>query len=98
MKKSTLRLFILLTPFVAGLLLGFIVGNCSGRHYALRSETEGSASVAAETVSSEEETDEFMQPFELTKVLSEVLRDRRNAGKILVKYERKEHCFHITVR
>lgn len=46
----------------------------------------------------EEETDEFMQPFELTKVLGEVLRDRRNAGKILVKYEKKEHCFHITVR
>ncbi|MBP9992118.1 MAG: hypothetical protein KBS73_01585 [Bacteroidales bacterium] len=58
MKESTLRLFILLTPFAAGLL----------------------------------------QPFELTKVLGEVLRDRRNAGKIPVKYERKEHCFHITVR
>ena len=27
MKKSTLRLFILLTPFVAGFLLGFLVGN-----------------------------------------------------------------------
>ena len=256
MKKSTLRLFILLTPFVAGLLLGFLVGNCSGRHYALRSEAEGSASLAAETAPSEEETeqdssdvdeepqmkeiiyytrripystefadlnevhlqtaremglsripdtrddaarselteivdndyyvidklrysipyltaraateldaiskafndslrskqfpeyklvvssvlrsgediarlrrsgnpnasdnsahcygttfdisytryfreketDEFMQPFELTKVLGEVLRDHRNAGKILVKYEKKEHCFHITVR
>jgi len=44
----------------------------------------------------EEETDEFMQPFELTKVLGEVLRDERNAGRILVKYEKKEHCFHIT--
>ena len=256
MKKSTLRLFILLTPFVAGLLLGFLVGNCSGRHHSLRSDAEGSASVAAETVPPEEETeqdssnvyeepqmkgiiyhthrisystefadlnevhlqtarkvglpgipgtrddvaksnlteivnndyyvidklrysvpyltartaaeldaiskafndslrskrfpeyklvvssvlrtgediarlrrsgnpnasdnsahcygttfdisytryfreeesDEFMQPFELTKVLGEVLRDRRNAGKILVKYEKKEHCFHITVR
>ena len=37
MKKSTLRLLVLLTPFVTGLLLGFFVGNCSGRHHALRS-------------------------------------------------------------
>ena len=44
----------------------------------------------------EEETDEFMQPYELTKVLTQVLRDERNAGRCLVKYERKEHCFHIT--
>lgn len=43
-----------------------------------------------------EETLEFMQPYELTKVLAEVLRDRKSAGHILVKYERKEHCFHIT--
>lgn len=44
----------------------------------------------------ENETDEFMQPYELTKVLGEVLRERKKAGKCLVKYERKEHCFHIT--
>jgi len=44
----------------------------------------------------DEETDEFMQPYELTKVLGEVLRDEKNAGRVLVKYERKEHCFHIT--
>lgn len=44
----------------------------------------------------ETETDEFMQPYELTKVLAEVLRDERDAGRILVKYEKKEHCFHIT--
>ena len=44
----------------------------------------------------EEETNEFMQPYELTKVLAEVLRDERDAGRILVKYEKKEHCFHIT--
>lgn len=44
----------------------------------------------------DEETDEFMQPYELTKVLAEVLRDEKQAGRILVKYERKEHCFHIT--
>lgn len=42
------------------------------------------------------ETDEFMQPFELTKVLAEVLRDEKSAGRILAKYEKKEHCFHIT--
>ena len=42
------------------------------------------------------ETEEFMQPYELTKVLAEVLRDEKNAGRILVKYERQEHCFHIT--
>ena len=44
----------------------------------------------------ETETDEFMQPYELTKVLAEVLRDEKQAGRVLVKYERKEHCFHIT--
>ena len=249
MKRSTLRLLILLTPFVVGLLLGFLVGNCSGRHHALRSKAKENTSAVAETAQNgpnvyeepqmkeiiyytrripystefadlnevhlqtarevglsripdtrddvakfklkkivdndyyvidklqysipyltartvaeldaiskafndslrckqlpeyklvissvlrteedvarlrrsgnpnasdnsahcygttfditytkyfrEEETDEFMQPFELTKVLGEVLRDRRNAGKILVKYEKKEHCFHITVR
>ena len=46
----------------------------------------------------EEETDEFMQPYELTKVLAEVLRDHKEAGRILVKYERSEHCFHITAK
>ena len=44
----------------------------------------------------DEETDEFMQPYELTKVLAEVLRDEKSAGRVLVKYERTEHCFHIT--
>lgn len=44
----------------------------------------------------EDEQEAFMQPFELTKVLSEVLLDRKKAGKCLVKYERVEHCFHIT--
>ena len=46
----------------------------------------------------EDESKAFMQPFELTKVLGEVLRDRRNAGHCLVKYERQEHCFHITAK
>lgn len=44
----------------------------------------------------EDETERFMQPYELTKVLAEVLRDERAQGRCLVKYERKEHCFHIT--
>jgi len=44
----------------------------------------------------EVETDEYMQPFELTKVLGEVLRDQKNAGRCIVKYEKKEHCFHVT--
>lgn len=42
------------------------------------------------------ETSEFMQPFELTKVLGEVLQDQKMANHCLVKYEKKEHCFHIT--
>ena len=46
----------------------------------------------------EEETDEFMQPYELTKVLAEVLLEQKKAGHILVKYEKHEHCFHITAR
>ena len=33
---------------------------------------------------------------ELTKVLGEVLLERKAAGKCLVKYEKREHCFHIT--
>ena len=44
----------------------------------------------------ENETSEFMQPFELTKVLGEVLLDQKKANHCLVKYEKKEHCFHIT--
>ncbi len=31
-------------------------------------------------------------------VLSEVLRDMRESGKCYVKYEKKQGCFHITVR
>ena len=30
--------------------------------------------------------------------LAEVLKEHRNAGKIYVRYETKERCFHITVR
>ena len=31
-------------------------------------------------------------------VLSEVLKDKRNEGRCLIKYERKQPCFHITVK
>jgi hypothetical protein len=34
----------------------------------------------------------------LKLVLSEVLRDMREANKCYVKYELKQGCFHITVR
>lgn len=44
----------------------------------------------------EDETEARMQPFELTKVLGEVLSDDKKAGRCIVKYEHKEHCFHIT--
>jgi len=44
----------------------------------------------------EDESEVMMRPYELTKVLAEVLRDERSAGRCLVKYERKECCFHIT--
>ncbi len=45
----------------------------------------------------EETQDAFMQPFELNKVMYEVIRDRKKQGKILCKYEKNQHCFHITV-
>ncbi len=48
------------------------------------------------TRDNDDECEAFMQPFELTKVLGEVLLDRKKAGKCIVKFERKEHCFHIT--
>lgn len=44
----------------------------------------------------EDDSEAFMQPFELTKVLGEVLLDEKNAARCLVKYEKQEHCFHIT--
>ena len=45
----------------------------------------------------EESQDAKMEPFELNKVMSEVLKDRKKQGKILCKYEKNQHCFHITV-
>lgn len=45
-----------------------------------------------------DDSDEVMDPYELTKVLGEVLRDERDAGRCYVKYEKKQHCFHITSR
>lgn len=41
---------------------------------------------------------DVMDPYELTKVLGEVLKNERDAGRCYVKYERKQHCFHITCR
>lgn len=41
---------------------------------------------------------QHMEPYELRKVLAEVLREERDAGRIYVKYESKQHCFHITCR
>ena len=34
----------------------------------------------------------------LKYILSEVLRDKRQEGRCYIKYERKQGCFHITVR
>ncbi len=48
------------------------------------------------TRDNDEDCESFMQPFELTKVLGEVLLERKKAGKCLIKYETQEHCFHIT--
>lgn len=45
-----------------------------------------------------DDSDDVMDPYELTKVLGEVLRDERDAGRCYVKYEKKQHCFHITSR
>ncbi|MBP5172165.1 MAG: hypothetical protein J6037_00465, partial [Bacteroidales bacterium] len=45
----------------------------------------------------EDTQDAMMEPFELNKVMSEVLKDRKKQGKILCKYEKNQHCFHITV-
>ena len=35
---------------------------------------------------------------DLKNLLGEVLRDQRDMGRIYVKYERKQNCFHITAR
>ena len=34
----------------------------------------------------------------MKNVLGEVLNDLRNRGRCYVKFERKQSCFHITVR
>lgn len=39
---------------------------------------------------------EYMQPYELTKILAEVLKAEKEQGHCLIKYEKKQHCFHIT--
>ena len=45
----------------------------------------------------EDSQDAKMEPFELNKVMSEVLTDRMKQGKIICKFEKNQHCFHITV-
>lgn len=39
-----------------------------------------------------------MDQSDLRRVLAEVLRSEREAGRIWVKYENKQHCFHITCK
>ena len=38
------------------------------------------------------------EPWEMKKILAEVLRDLREEGSCYVKYEFKQPCFHITAR
>lgn len=45
-----------------------------------------------------DDSHDVMDPYDLTKVLGEVLNAERSAGRCYVKYERKQHCFHITSR
>ena len=42
--------------------------------------------------------DKDAREVDLIAVLGEVLRDLKNAGRCYVKYEIKQHCFHITAR
>jgi len=41
---------------------------------------------------------EWMSPEDLRKVLAEVLAEEQAAGRLYVKYEKRESCFHITAR
>lgn len=50
------------------------------------------------TVETREEPRRAVRNDSLKFILSEVLRDQRNLGKCYIKYERKQGCFHITVR
>lgn len=50
------------------------------------------------TVQTDKEPRRQVQNDTLKWVLSEVLRDKRQEGRCYVKYERKQGCFHITVR
>lgn len=40
----------------------------------------------------------IMDQSDLRKVLAEVLKDEKDNGRIWVRYESKQHCFHITCR
>lgn len=41
---------------------------------------------------------DYMEPYDLTKILGQVLQAQRDAGAVYVKYEVRQHCFHITSR
>lgn len=43
-------------------------------------------------------TSDYMHPDNLKLVLGQVLLNHQRAGKIYVKYEAKQSCFHVTVR
>ena len=43
-------------------------------------------------------TNEYMTEDNLKLVLAQVLLNQQRAGKIYVKYEKKQSCFHVTVR
>jgi hypothetical protein len=43
-------------------------------------------------------TNEYMHEDNLKLVLGQVLLNEQRAGRIYVKYEKKQACFHITVR
>jgi hypothetical protein len=44
------------------------------------------------------QTRDYMHEDNLKLVLGQVLLNHQRAGKIYVKYEAKQSCFHITVR
>ena len=45
-----------------------------------------------------EQSNNYVTADGLTKILAKVLREEQEAGRIYVKYERAQSCFHITVR
>jgi hypothetical protein len=56
------------------------------------------SSLGAEIKSIKKDGIEYMHQDNLKLVLGQVLLNHQRAGKIYVKYEHKQACFHITVR